>query len=272
ESRETGWREIVPGTMMVLFPDVWHRYRPERDCGWSESWISLGGELLFRWQARGLLRADRAIVRLRQPKPVLRQYLEIIEFVARHPEQHPASLSARAMTIVAAVLEQSEKLDGALAESPAEQGGDDPLVRTARQVIWNHSHRKISVAAIAKKVGVTRRTLERSFRSQVGHTVLDDLIACRLERAQRLLRDTHVPIKHVAFAAGFSSLSNMCKVFRREVGLSPGEYRMSSIRSLVERSGATADNASTPSHPPTQRRGAKRDLRESPLRSAAAGG
>ncbi len=236
ESRELGRQNVEPGTMMVLFPDVWHRYRPARDTGWTESWISLGGELLFRWQARGLLCPEKAIVRLRHPGVVAQQYREIIRFVTRSPEQHPPLLSARAMTIISAVLEQS--LDE-VSDSGSEEGDVAPLVRQARQVIWNHSHRKISVAAIARKLGITRRTLERNFRNEVGRTILEELIACRLERARRLLRDTHVPIKYVAFAAGFSSISNMCKVFRRELGVSPGEYRKSAVHSSVEWSAAT---------------------------------
>jgi hypothetical protein len=42
ESKETGLLPVEPGTIMMLFPDVWHRYRPHAETGWTEFWISLG--------------------------------------------------------------------------------------------------------------------------------------------------------------------------------------------------------------------------------------
>jgi LacI family transcriptional regulator len=88
---------------------------------------------------------------------------------------------------------------------------------------------------IAKHVGVTRRTLERHFKKHLGRTLLQELVACRIQRAKRLLRETQVPIKYVAHAAGFSSLPNLCKVFRREVGTTPGSYRESSSQNQKAR-------------------------------------
>jgi LacI family transcriptional regulator len=86
---------------------------------------------------------------------------------------------------------------------------------------------------IAKLVGTTRRTLERRFREQLGKTILQALVGCRIQRAKRLLAETHVPIKNVAHASGFSSLSNFCKVFRREIGTTPGEYREDALQNVL---------------------------------------
>jgi len=233
ESREVGRREVGPGTMIVLFPDVWHRYRPLADVGWTEYWISLGGEILFRWQARGLLSPETPLMRIDDCNAMANQYHELVGAVMRHPDRHPPSHSALALSIVAAVLGETEVADQD-EPSDTKKNADELLSHRALQVIWNYSHRKISVASIARELCVTRRTLERNFRRELGRTVHEELIACRIERAKRLLRDTHVPIKHVAHAAGFTSLSNMCKVFRRTLQTSPGAYRNRFLREAAE--------------------------------------
>ena len=230
ESRERGHVEIAAGTMMLLFPGVWHRYRPSKETGWTEYWISIGGEMLFNLQDRGFLDPARSILPLRHPDKVVTQYEKIIDFVTRHPNQQPASLCARALTITAEVLDETEQFGiapQALAQDVPDE--DDPVTRKALLTIWNHSHRKLSVSMIAKQIGVTTRTLERHFRSSTGQSVLEHITKCRLDRARRMLRKTNLPIKYVSYAAGFSSLSHMCKVFQREASTSPGEYRAEQV-------------------------------------------
>jgi len=225
ESKETGLQEIKPGTFMMLFPDVWHRYRPNTETGWTEYWISLGGDLLFQWCQRGLFSADRPLTTLRAPDNTVQKYREVIDFVMKHPEQDAPMLTAHAMALIANALERPHTPFGSSNASEDADRSDDPLVTEALRIIWNNSHQRVSVNMIAKQVQVTRRTLERHFKKHLGRTLLQELVACRIQRAKRLLKETHVPIKYVAYAAGFSSLPNLCKVFRREVGTTPGSFR-----------------------------------------------
>ena len=235
ESRDRGRVEVEAGTMMLLFPGIWHRYRPSKETGWTEYWISIGGEMLFSLQNRGFLDPTRPVLPLSHAEKVVEQYRKIIEFVTRHPNQQPASLCAKALTITTEVLDETEQF-GVTPRSLA--GGvtdeDDPVTRKALLTIWNHSHRKLSVATIAKQIGVTTRTLERHFRSTTGQSVLEHITGCRLDRARRMLRETQLPIKYVAYAAGFSSLSHMCKVFQREESMSPGEYRAEQLAKRID--------------------------------------
>ncbi|QEG22883.1 AraC family transcriptional regulator [Mariniblastus fucicola] len=225
ESRETGLQEIKPGTIMMLFPDVWHRYRPHPGTGWTEYWISLGGDLLFQWLGRGLFDPNRPLTTLRQPGKTIEKYEDVIDFVMSRPEQDAPMLTAHAMALIASALEQAQTSVESINSKDDLDRSDNPLVTEALRVIWNNSHQRVSVDMIAKQLGVTRRTLERHFKKHLGRTLLQELVACRIQRAKRLLRETHVPIKYVAHAAGFSSLPNLCKVFRREVGTTPGSYR-----------------------------------------------
>jgi len=225
ESRETGVVPVNAGSVMMLFPDTWHRYRPSKATGWTEYWISLGGDLLFQWHSRGLFNADRPLAQLRNPEAMLNQYQQVIDFVIKHPEQDAPLLTAHAMAVIANALEHAQTSAGTMGAAKESETKLDPIVSQSLQMIWNHSHQRVSIDVIAKEIGVNRRTLERKFRDQLGKTVLQELVACRIQRAKRLLGQTHVPIKYVAYASGFSSLSNLCKVFRREVGATPGEFR-----------------------------------------------
>jgi transcriptional regulator GlxA family with amidase domain len=58
-----------------------------------------------------------------------------------------------------------------------------------------------------------------------GHSVLDEIIQCRFTRAERLLRETSLPLKTIVDLAGFGSPENMRQVFLARVKLSPLDYR-----------------------------------------------
>src|SRR5471030_404916 len=53
ESSETEPKKIAAGTAFLLFPGVWHRYRPIMATGWTESWIEVGGPYLDQLLAAG---------------------------------------------------------------------------------------------------------------------------------------------------------------------------------------------------------------------------
>ena len=80
---------------------------------------------------------------------------------------------------------------------------------------------------------VTRRTLERKFEKALGHSIGTEITRCRLERSKHLLANTTLPIKHIALAVGFSGTDWMGKVFNRELGMTPGQYRNKFQHSLA---------------------------------------
>ena len=102
---------------------------------------------------------------------------------------------------------------------------DDPIVQRALELIWTHSHYPMSVSDIARQLPVTRRTLDRRFVEATGHTVLDEINACRLSRAKRLLAETDLPVKTVARLAGFSSTERLRVTFVEREGTSPTVFR-----------------------------------------------
>lgn len=223
ETLETGKVEVVPGTMMILFPDVWHRYRPHRETGWTEHWISVNGDLIFNWQKRRVITPSDAVQNLPDVNNVIQRYQQIIKLLQDHPRHQPVSTSALVFMIITQVLDHLEPARNKH-QIPADQQWG-PTVLKAMTEIWNQSHRQISVATIADRIGVTRRTLERMFADEVGYTVYAELTKCRIERSTCLLSKTQVHLKSIAFASGFSSVANMSRVFRRELNITPSEYR-----------------------------------------------
>jgi LacI family transcriptional regulator len=102
---------------------------------------------------------------------------------------------------------------------------NDALVVKAVMYIREHSSEGVGVDQVAKHVNVSRSTLDSRFRTRLGRTVHDELQRVRMHAAKRLLTTTSLPTAEIAKRTGFSSVHYMNHVFRRELGVTPGEVR-----------------------------------------------
>jgi LacI family transcriptional regulator len=101
----------------------------------------------------------------------------------------------------------------------------DELVERAVAWIREHVLVRISVPAVARAVGSSRKRLERRFRAALGRTVQEEVRRARVELAKRLLCGTDDSLPRVAKESGFSSAALLSVAFRRELGMPPGAYR-----------------------------------------------
>lgn len=81
------------------------------------------------------------------------------------------------------------------------------------------------VEEMSARSGLTRRTLERRFRSAIGYPPIAYLQQLRIHRARRLLERTPMPVEQVGFAVGYLNIAHFRRVFQRTTHLTPGAYR-----------------------------------------------
>jgi LacI family transcriptional regulator len=104
-------------------------------------------------------------------------------------------------------------------------GSSDEFVTQAQTYIAQHCHEHLEVRDVAEHFEVSTKTLQTRFAAVLKHTVAEEICRIRLEKAKRELVSGRRPINDIAMRAGFGSNAQMCAVFRREVGISPRQYR-----------------------------------------------
>jgi LacI family transcriptional regulator len=101
----------------------------------------------------------------------------------------------------------------------------DPVVVDALQFIRDRTSDGIRVADVLRHVGMSRGSLDGRMKAARGRTTGGEIRRARIERAKELLATTDVPIKAVAFHAGFRYPEYMMRTFRRVVGRTPADFR-----------------------------------------------
>ena len=105
--------------------------------------------------------------------------------------------------------------------------GDAEPVKKAKQFVNAHFAGPVSLRAIAGHVHLSRNHFCKVFKKSAGMTLTEYLSRVRVEKAKALLADSRFRIHEVADRAGFNSLSQFNRVFRRYATLSPTAYRAS---------------------------------------------
>ncbi len=102
---------------------------------------------------------------------------------------------------------------------------EDREVGEALRFIHDNMAATIGVDDVAEAVQMSRRTLEIRFQQVISRTIHAEIQRVRLERAQRLLLESNLAMPQVAAAAGYGSAAYLSQVFRKELGITPVQYR-----------------------------------------------
>jgi AraC-like DNA-binding protein len=84
---------------------------------------------------------------------------------------------------------------------------------------------KISIAEVAALANLSGSAFCRYFRSRTQKTFLSFIIEMRLNEACRLLNETQLSVLEICYESGFKNLSNFNRLFRKQFGQNPGDYR-----------------------------------------------
>ncbi len=133
----------------------------------------------------------------------------------------PAQACALVATALAALLRVIDEAEAA-PRAPLEP----PLLARARRLIQNQlGDHAFSVAQLAAQCGCTPDHLSYLTRRHLGESVSGLIQRLRMERAARLLTESDLAGKEVAWACGFSGASHFIHTFRRQYGMTPQAWR-----------------------------------------------
>mgnify|MGYP001556296019 CR=1 FL=1 len=106
-----------------------------------------------------------------------------------------------------------------------EEHVEQPAIARARAYIVERHAEELTLAEVAGAVKMSSCHFCKSFRKATGLTFTHYLARVRVERVRQSLLDPRVRISEAAYAAGFQSLSQFSRVFRRIAGEAPSAYR-----------------------------------------------
>ncbi|MCA1056590.1 response regulator [Rossellomorea aquimaris] len=95
------------------------------------------------------------------------------------------------------------------------------------EYLQQHYQEDVTLQEIADTFFLSREYISRKFKQEYKHTVIDYLTHIRLDKAMKLLENPYLKIYEVAYGVGYGNEKYFSKVFKKQVGMTPNEYRQS---------------------------------------------
>ena len=217
ESEITGKREIAAGSVMLLFPGVWHRYRPSRKTGWDEYWVSYNGDYARRLAKRGFISPHDPVLNVGLDDTILLPYLSLLDRVRLEPPGHQQLIAANTMEILAAAL--------AAARASRTGGRATAAIQQAKIVLTQHTEEIVDMEGLAASLHMSYAHFRRVFKQQTGLSPYQYHLQLRINRAREMLHGTTLTVRQVAAQLNFENPYHFSKIFKKKTGMSPSQWR-----------------------------------------------
>lgn len=134
-------------------------------------------------------------------------------------DRHGAALAGRIAT--AFIFDPAPPRPQSRAQNPRHSR----LTARAQQRMEAALDAPLRLREIAAGLGVSERALQQQFRMHLGVTPQAHYLALRLAQAERMVRDSPLPLNEVALATGFGSPAAFSRAFRARFRQSPSQMR-----------------------------------------------
>ncbi|MEM9930058.1 MAG: helix-turn-helix domain-containing protein, partial [Bacteroidota bacterium] len=116
--------------------------------------------------------------------------------------------------------------DTSILDSPTSLPPEDPFVVEVRNLVQDHlSDFTFSVEELAKLLHLSPSQCGRKLNALTGYTPSRFIRRQRLQQATQLLLDEELSITAVAYDCGFQDPGYFIRVFKKELGVTPGQWR-----------------------------------------------
>lgn len=105
------------------------------------------------------------------------------------------------------------------------QNKSSAKVEKLTQWISENYQKDVSLDDLASQIGCSASYTSKLFKSVTGVELVGYLNSVRVEHVKQLLRTTQLPVSEITILAGFNSQQTMIRNFKKNLGITPSEYR-----------------------------------------------
>ena len=210
---------VEKGTMILLRPGELHSYCPDTSTGWTEYYIGFEGAAFDRLIDRLGLGKGQQVWPIGLHSELAQLYRRAIEIAADN-KTAPQPLLAGIVQHMIGLLNYLLRNRTGHATDLLEQS-----VEKAKIIMDERVSGEIDLYDLASELNLSYSWFRKTFKEYTGHSPARYFQLLKLRRAQRLLSDTELSIKEIAYSLGYKSTEHFFSIFKKHTGCTPTAYR-----------------------------------------------
>ncbi len=218
ESETAGVRRINSGSIILLFPNEWHRYKPSLSTGWNEYWFGFKGAFADRLMEYEFIRKDTPVLHIGFNEKVFNLYADLVEIIQSEPPGNQMIAAGVAVQIIG----MANRL---IREKHFEGKELEELIKKSRLMLIENLESPLSPKDIAQKLNLGYSWYRKMFKKYTGLAPGQFQMQHRINKARELLANQSYTIKEISGMLGFESNFHFSKTFKSKTGMTPGQFR-----------------------------------------------
>jgi AraC-like DNA-binding protein len=218
ESAKTKPVEISAGTCFLLFPGIWHRYKPNPASGWEEYWVGFNGEYPDMLIRKGIFKPEDPFINVGLNEDLLLLFHTLIK-VTKAAEIGHRQVATGITLQMLGLLNSLAKYHDHIASR------NGRLVAKAKFLLQNSIENPVSLERIAEEIPMGYSNFRKIFKQVTGMSPNQYLLELKLDKARELLNATNLTVNEVSYQTGFDSVFYFSRIFKKKNGVAPKEYR-----------------------------------------------
>ncbi len=218
DAEKVGRVPVIPGTVFLLFPGVWHRYKPDPRCGWEEYWVGFKGQYATHLMKQDCFKADAPLIQIGFNSELITIFRRLIDTLQLTTEAYAHMRSCLTIQLLGLVYASA-----LLKEKP--QNRKEEIINNIRYKMHENLGSDLSLERLAKDHNVSYVWFRKAFKEITGQSPGQYHLGLKLERARELLNNPSLNISEIAFQSGFDSESHFSRMFKRRYHQSPSFFR-----------------------------------------------
>lgn len=210
--------ERSAGSIILLFPEEWHTYKPSKNKGWEEYWIGFNGRIADSLVNNQFFSKKNPVLNIGFNEQIVNLWKQGIEVASFQKTAYQQMLAGIAQNLIGTIF-YLEKNNSFRDKEIISQ------IDKARMMMRDSSYNNHSPEEIAKSLNISYSWFRRIFKQYTGFSPAQYQMEIKVQKAKELLTSTTMPVKEIAYELNFESVSYFVTFFKEKTTMSPTEYR-----------------------------------------------
>ncbi|WP_298338865.1 AraC family transcriptional regulator [uncultured Algibacter sp.] len=217
ESKETGTIKISEGDAFLLFPGIWHRYKPNKRTGWTERWVGFSGEIASQFLSNGFFTPKEPIISKCNTSEILNLFNRLFNLFDEETFGFQRVASGISLQLIAELY--NIKVGGSNIKNL------NNMVSKAKSIMYKKIYKSVDLKQVALDLGVSYSKFRIDFKKQTGVSPLQYYLLLKIEKSKELLLNSGKSQKEIAFELGFESHYYFNRLFKKKTSITPRQFR-----------------------------------------------
>ena len=217
ETETTKLTTINAGTLFLLFPNKWHRFKPNRESGWDEYWIGIQGDY-----AKSVLEKIESFGHefyCFDSSADLHDLFIKLTTLAFNDWQNSTPLLEGIVANILGLIQYK------LACEHQKETESSNAVSKTILYMQDHLNESLDMQQVAREMNIGYSLFRKRFKEITGFSPAQYLIELRFSKARKLLKETNLSAKEIAFMTGFESEQYFNRLFKAKNSNTPNRFR-----------------------------------------------